>query len=71
MAKNEAPADLDTSDCINESELAVRWKVNKRTLQRWRQNGTGPRSFKVNGVVRYQMDAIRRIETGGNEPVDG
>ena len=32
---------------LNENELAQRWGVSPKTLQRWRSDGLGPRYLKL------------------------
>jgi len=31
--------------CLNQTELAARWKISPRTLERWRWAGEGPREL--------------------------
>ena len=43
---------------INENELAQRWGVSPKTLQRWRSEGRGPRYLKLSKRVTYPLDEI-------------
>jgi len=43
---------------INEVELAERWNLSPKTLQRWRSEGRGPRFMKMSKRVVYPMDEI-------------
>ena len=40
---------------INENELATRWGVSPKTLQRWRSEGRGPRYLKLSKRVSYPL----------------
>ena len=45
-----------------ETELASRWRLSVRTLQRWRQNGSGPPWLKIGGRIVYSLRDIRALE---------
>ena len=47
---------------INENELATRWGVSPKTLQRWRSEGRGPRYLKLSKRVSYPLDEIFLFE---------
>lgn len=49
---------------INENELAQRWGISPKTLQRWRTEGRGPRYFKLSKRVCYPLDQILAFEKG-------
>jgi predicted site-specific integrase-resolvase len=45
-------------DLLREDQLAKRWSLSPRTLQRWRQQGKGPPYLKMVGRVFYRpLDA--------------
>ena len=48
--------------CMNQLELAVRWKISHRTLERWRWTGEGPKFLKVGGRVVYRLSDIEEYE---------
>lgn len=48
--------------CINQIELAGRWRISHRTLERWRWTGEGPRFLKVGGRVVYRLSDIEDYE---------
>ena len=48
--------------CMNQLELAVRWKISHRTLERWRWTGEGPKFLKVGGRVVYRLADIEEYE---------
>ena len=41
--------------CVNQKELAARWKISHRTLERWRWAQEGPRYLKLGGRVVYAL----------------
>jgi len=47
---------------INQKELAERWDVSQRTLERWRAIGWGPHFLKIGGRVVYRMEDILAYE---------
>lgn len=62
------------SPFLNQHELAERWHISHRTLERWRWQGRGPRYLKVGGRVLYRAEDIDAYEAGqlrlnaGREP---
>ena len=48
---------------INEVELAERWNLSPKTLQRWRSEGRGPRFMKMSKRVVYPMDEVLDFES--------
>jgi hypothetical protein len=56
-----------------ESELATRWRRSPRTLQRWRENGTGPAYVRLGGRVLYRLldvvlhESFARTNAGDRE----
>jgi predicted DNA-binding transcriptional regulator AlpA len=47
---------------LSEIELAQRWGVSPKTLQRWRTEGRGPRYLKLSKRVTYQLDVVTDYE---------
>jgi hypothetical protein len=47
---------------LNQLELARRWAISPRTLERWRWTGAGPRFLKVGKRVVYRIDDIEAFE---------
>lgn len=47
---------------LNENELAQRWGLSPKTLQRWRSEGTGPRYLKLSRRVSYPIETILEFE---------
>lgn len=47
---------------LNEMELAKRWEMSHRTLQRWRMDGRGPVYLKLGKRVSYPVSSILEYE---------
>ena len=47
---------------LSETELAQRWGVSPKTLQRWRSEGRGPHYLKLSKRVTYPLEAITEYE---------
>lgn len=48
--------------CLNQKELARRWGISHRTLERWRYTGQGPAFLKLGGRVLYRLPDIEAFE---------
>jgi hypothetical protein len=48
---------------LNQEQLARRWNISPRTLERWRWLKQGPNYLKVGGRVLYRLDDIETYET--------
>lgn len=47
---------------LHQVELARRWKLSPRTLERWRWLGQGPQHMKIGGRVVYRLEDIEAFE---------
>jgi len=47
---------------LNQTELAERWKISYRTLERWRWSGGGPRFVKIGHRILYRLEDIEAFE---------
>lgn len=47
---------------LNANELATRWGISPKTLQRWRCEGRGPKYFKLSKRVSNPIDEILTFE---------
>jgi hypothetical protein len=47
---------------LNQIELARRWGVSERTLERWRWKRQGPPFMKIGGRVAYALVDIETFE---------
>jgi hypothetical protein len=48
--------------CLNQTDLARRWRISPRTLERWRWLREGPRYLKLGGRVLYRVSDIEAYE---------
>ncbi len=48
--------------CFTQKELARRWTLSHRTLERWRWAGEGPAYMKIGGRIVYRLDDILAFE---------
>jgi hypothetical protein len=56
---------------LNQVELARRWSLSHRTLERWRWEGRGPAYLKIGGRVVYRLGDIESYEAEQfHQPVD-
>jgi len=47
---------------LDQLELARRWCISPRTLERWRWTGDGPRYIKLKGRVAYREADVEAFE---------
>jgi predicted site-specific integrase-resolvase len=47
---------------LNQHDLAKRWSISYRTLERWRWEGIGPAYLKIGGRVVYRLEDIEEFE---------
>ncbi len=47
---------------LTQIELARRWRISPRTLERWRWLGQGPHYLKIGGRVVYRLEDIEAFE---------
>jgi predicted DNA-binding transcriptional regulator AlpA len=47
---------------LNENELAQRWGLSPKTLQRWRNEGRGPHYLKLSKRVSYPVETVIEFE---------
>jgi predicted site-specific integrase-resolvase len=48
---------------LRQAEVAQRWNVSPRTLERWRWTGQGPQFLKIGGRVVYRLEDIEGYES--------
>ena len=49
---------------LNQINLADRWNISHRTLERWRWTGEGPQFVKLGGRVVYRLEDVEAFERG-------
>jgi hypothetical protein len=47
---------------LHQIELARRWRISPRTLERWRWLGQGPAYLKLGGSVAYRLEDVLAYE---------
>ena len=47
---------------LNQIDLAARWNISHRTLERWRCTGEGPLYVKLGGRVVYRLEDVEAFE---------
>lgn len=47
---------------LTQAEVARRWKISPRSLEKWRTVGIGPAFVKIGGRVRYREEDILTYE---------
>ena len=47
---------------LNQTELADRWRLSPRSLERWRWRRHGPRYVKIGNRVLYRAEDIEAYE---------
>ena len=58
------PSEEVGDELLTEKQVATKYKISKKSLQRWRWAGTGPRYLKISAAVRYRqtdLDAFVRV----------
>lgn len=50
---------------LNQFELAKRWRMSQRTLERWRWQGIGPVYLKLGMRIVYRMSDVLAFEQRG------
>lgn len=51
-----------TTTHLSQTDLANRWRMSPRTLERWRFTGEGPQFIKLGGRVVYRLEDIEAFE---------
>lgn len=47
---------------LTQAELAERWRMSVRTLDRWRDLAKGPPWLTLNGRIRYRLEDVEAFE---------
>lgn len=47
---------------LHQNEVALRWGISPRTLERWRWLRQGPVYLKLSGIVVYRLEDIEAFE---------
>jgi predicted site-specific integrase-resolvase len=47
---------------LTQAELATRWRITTRTLDRWRVDGRGPAWMRLNSRILYRAEDVLAFE---------
>lgn len=53
---------MPTTTHFDQQQLADRWGLSPKTLERWRVNGIGPKFIRLPGKVIYHLYDIETYE---------
>lgn len=56
------PPSTSGRERLTERDLAARWNVSQRTLQRWREARSGPAWLRIGGTIRYAIEDVVAFE---------
>ncbi|MGE0805086.1 MAG: helix-turn-helix transcriptional regulator [Burkholderiaceae bacterium] len=56
-------AQTDQLELLSPRDLAARWGLSEKTLERWRSLGAGPSYIRLGGRVRYRRDDVLKHES--------
>jgi hypothetical protein len=62
LAVEATKSPTDSVHLLHQAELAHRWRISPRTLERWRWLGQGPAYLKLGGSVAYRLDNVLAYE---------
>jgi hypothetical protein len=54
--------DQNAAETLTERQLAKRWNLSARTLQRWRKEGRGPDWMRIGRRILYSQAAVLAFE---------
>lgn len=61
---------MSNNHAFTETELAQRWNISIKTLQRWRSESRGPRYYKLSKAVRYALEDVVAYEDAQRQGAD-
>ena len=53
---------MKSSEFLTARQLAERWHIHRKTLIRWRSQGTGPGYTRIEGRVLYPLAGVEQFE---------
>lgn len=68
MPNKKDPTGVKTLDLLAARELAVRWRMSVRTLDRWRAEGYGPAWLTLGGRILYRRGDVAAFEASQRQP---
>ncbi|HEY8577179.1 MAG TPA: helix-turn-helix domain-containing protein [Devosia sp.] len=58
-----------TTQHLDQRQLACRWNISPRTLERWRWQNDGPSYIKIGGRVCYRLEDVEAYEGAQLHPI--
>ena len=62
MTSENHQIDFDEDRHLREDELALRWRISPRTLQRWRSEGRAPPHLQFGQRILYRREDVEDFE---------
>jgi transcriptional regulator GlxA family with amidase domain len=62
MMARKAKKPIETPIFLTQAELAKRWRMSPRTLERWRWLNTGVSWVKIGHLARYRLTDVEQYE---------
>lgn len=59
---------VNVGELLAPRELAERWRMSVRTLDRWRVNGYGPAWLALGGRILYRRGDVAAFEASQRKP---
>jgi hypothetical protein len=59
---NKRASQTSSAPFLQQKELAHRWRISPRTLERWRWLKTGPSYVKLGSKVLYSLEDVEAFE---------
>lgn len=59
---NTTPEAPQPTVCLTQRQLAVRWAISIRTLERWRVDAQGPQWLRIGNSIRYRLRDVMAYE---------
>ena len=56
---------------LNQWDLADRWRLSPRTLERWRWEGKGPHYLKLGNRIAYRIEDVEAYEAANTMAPQG
>jgi hypothetical protein len=60
-----------SSDMLTPPELAARWRMSVRTLDRWRSQRSGPTWLRLGGHILYRLGDVEAFEKAHRQGASG
>tara|TARA_Y100001973_G_C5205480_1_gene341186 strand:+ start:752 stop:949 length:198 start_codon:yes stop_codon:yes gene_type:complete len=54
-------------ELLNDVQLAKRWQMTRKTLIRWRSEGTGPPFVRIGRSILYRMADVEAYEQANRQ----